>query len=171
MGTCSRVTVQGDETHIQTDRQTDLQTDRQTNKHTSRQADRQPARHPGRQGEMGGEGDPQNVRPTTAGAQILHGAEARTPKTTCIAPLSGEMIEPRGIARQHTFCIVKRTVLDPKCPFRAGLLHHYDRNPKQNGGARRKSQKVLEIFSQDEASRHTGRRGTTRARFAVHGPH
>ena len=29
----------------------------------------------------GSEGDPQNVRPTEAGAQFLHGVEARTPKS------------------------------------------------------------------------------------------
>ena len=71
----------------------------------------------------------QNVRPTEARAPFLHGAEARAPKSGCIAPLSGQTIDLSTMASGHAFCIVKHMVLDNVCPFRVVLLYSHDRNP------------------------------------------
>ena len=116
-----------------------------------------------REGTRGG--DPENVRPTEAGAHFLHGVEARTSKSPCIAPLMGRMIDSDEIARRSAFCIAKHTVLENLCPFRVGLLHKHDQIPKQNGGARHKPQNVLEFFSQNEANGHRKGGGQQNARF------
>ena len=80
--------------------------------------------------------------------------QGESAKIRSVAPLVGEAIDSRKMARRHTCCIVKRTELENMCPFRVGLLHKNDQIPKQNGAARHKPQNLLKIFSQDEANRH-----------------